>query len=172
MKKVYGIVLAALLVVVAGCTKVEQGNYKEGTYFGVDAAGTTTAVVYVDNSGKIASVFIDNVYGKKQADGTTVYTTKQALGTGYGMKTASSIGSEWFEQVDKFADKVVKEQGISWVEMKYRVAKTDGTFEFTSTKPDAQTEDKKNYTDSVSGVTISVDATVEAVKNALDKANK
>ena len=172
MKKVYGILLAALLVLVAGCTKVEQGNYKEGTYFGFDAKNQQTAVVYVDSTGKIKSVFVDAVYGQKQTDGTTVYTTKQILGDAYGMKSASAAGNEWYEQIKLLTDKVVEEQGIDWLVFKYRVTNANGDLEFTATKPDAQTEAQKNYTDSVAGVTININPSYTAIKNALDKAAK
>jgi major membrane immunogen (membrane-anchored lipoprotein) len=178
MKKVYGIILLALLVLLPGCTKVEEGKYKEGTYIGVDEANKQIAVVYVDKSGLIKSVFIDAAYGKKQADGTTISTTKQILKDGYGMKSASANmgiiegGAEWFEQADNFSKKVVDEQGIDWFEYKYRIQNTDGTYSFTSEKPANQTEADKLYTDTVSGVTIHVNGTYNAVKNALDQAKK
>ena len=82
MKKYLGLFLGLLLCffVVTGCEKVENGNYKEGTYYGsyIDTYGGTssvaTAVVYVDESGMIKSVFLDTVY--KKGD---VLTTKKTL---------------------------------------------------------------------------------------------
>jgi hypothetical protein len=178
MKKVYALILLSLLVLLPGCTKVEEGKYKEGTYVGVDKTTQQIAVVYVDKSGLIKSVFIDAAYSKKQADGTAVATTKQILKDEYGMKTASANmgaiegGAEWFEQANNFAEKVVDEQDIDWFEYKYRVANADGTYSYTTEKPANQTEADKLYTDTVAGVTIHVNGTYNAVKNALDQAKK
>lgn len=180
MKKISGIILTVLLVMISGCTKVEQGDYKEGTYFGFDEESKTTAVIYVDDKGMLKSVFIDAVYGKTLEDKTKVYTTKQILGDDYGMKTASENmgeiegGAEWYEQMETLADKVVEEQGIDWLEFKYKVT-DDGEpvkVTYTDTMPEGMTEEDKTYTDSVAGVTIHVDAVYNAVKSALDKAKK
>lgn len=178
MKKVYGLLLVLTFAILTGCTPAEKGKYKEGTYVGIDETSQQTAVIYVDNSGMIKSVFIDAAYGKKQTDGTVVSTTKQILGDKYGMKGASANmgiiegGAEWFEQMQSLADKVIDEQEIDWLDFKYRVDKTDGSYEFTSTKPADQTEADKLYTDSVAGVTIHINGSYAAVKNALDKAEK
>lgn len=178
MKKIGGLIVAALLILVTGCTKVSEGNYKEGMYFGFDATSKTTAVVYVDSQGMIKGVFIDAVYGQTQPDKTKVYTTKQILGDAYAMKTASANmgiiegGAEWYEQMESLADKVVDEQGIDWLKFKYRVTDTNGVTTFTDTLPTGQTEADKLYTDSVAGVTIHVDASYNAIKSALDKAKK
>lgn len=178
MKKLYVILIALTFVLVTGCTKVEQGNYKEGTYFGFDDVNKQTAVIYVDKDGMIKSVFIDAVYGQTQPDKTKVYTTKQILGDAYGMKTASANmgiiegGAEWYEQVNAIATKVVEKQGIDWLKFKYRVTDENGVTTFTDTTPTGQTEKDKLYTDSVAGVTIHADASYNAVKSALDKAKK
>jgi major membrane immunogen (membrane-anchored lipoprotein) len=178
MKKVYGIIMIMLLVLVSGCTKVEQGKYKEGTYFGFDETSKTTAVVYADEKGFIKSVFIDVVYGQTQADKTKVYTTKQILGDAYGMKETSANagviegGAEWYEQMKSLSDKVIEEQGIDWLEFKYKATNDEGKTIFTDEMPTGKTEADKKYTDSVAGVTISVDADYKAVNAALDKALK
>lgn len=180
MKKLVGIMIALTFVLITGCTKVEEnvGAYKEGTYFGFDEESKTTAVIYVNDKGMLKSVFIDAVYGKKQADNTTVYTTKQILGDAYGMKATSANmgtiegGAEWYEQMENLASKVVAEQGIDFLEFKYRVTDEEGNVTFTDELPEGQTEDDKTYTDSVAGVTIHVDASYKAIKNALDQAKK
>lgn len=146
MKKLgLGLVLVSLLFL-AGCTHIENGKYKEGTYFGSNVGEKTvaTAVVYVASDGKIKSVFLDTTYVKNN-----VSTTKKILGVAYGMKGASPIGKEWFEQVNTLEAKIVKEQGLEW-------------FKYSNTE--------KTEIDSVSGVTITVDALYNAVKTALDQA--
>lgn len=157
MKKIaLGLVIVSVLFL-SGCTLLGSGKYKEGTYFGskvYESQGkqyVATAVIYVSDNGKIATVFIDSTYTTK--DG--VATTKKVLGDAYGMKaTSASIGviaggAEWFEQIKVLEDKIVSEQGLEW--LKYSDA--------TNTK-----------TDSVSGVTISVNDYYAAVKIALDQA--
>lgn len=161
MKKILLCMLA--LVLVTGCTKVEdneKGNYKEGTYIGsaaYDDGGQmqmATATVYVDASGKIASVTIDATY---LHDGEI--TTKQALGDAYGMKSTSakmgviSGGAEWYEQVAQISKKVLEEQDLDWVKW----------------NPD-KGENEYLDLDTISGVTISANHYIEALSNALAKA--
>ncbi len=155
MKKLLGLLAIVSIVLVVGCEKVEEkGDYKEGTYFGSyefeshEQKYVTTAVVYVDKTGKIASAFIDSTYLKNE-----VYTTKKTLGDAYGMKSSSAEqgniegGAEWYEQVEKIEEKVVSEQGIDWLVL-----------------------DEENKTDSVSGVTITVDTYYKALDAALKSA--
>lgn len=157
MKKIFSIALAAFLVFgVAGCEKVGEGNYKEGTYLGAveyESYGekyVTTAVVYVNESGMIKSVNLDSTYKKED-----VITTKKALGDAYGMKSTSAGigkiegGAEWYEQVAVIEDKVVAEQGLDWVKW--------------------NTEDATKL-DGVSGCTISADTYIQALTKALDQA--
>ena len=81
-----------------------------------DAAGlaqayTNIAVSSVDKAGKITSCYIDAVQGNVNFDATGVITTdltvavqtKQELKDAYGMKAASAIGKEWYEQANSFA---------------------------------------------------------------------
>ena len=131
-------------------------EYKQGTYFGFDEISKYTAVIYVDNSGKVKSVFIDAVYAagcktRNTLDNTCTVTTKQILGDNYGMKAASAIKKEWYEQANTFAKKVIKEQSLSFVKW---------------------TNAEKTTTDSISGVTMSVDGMYKAVDMALTKAIK
>ena len=152
MKKYFGIALALVLTffVLTGCEKVNEGNYKEGTYYGYvednygGSKSVATAVVYVDASGMIKSVFLDTTYTK---DG--VLTTKKSLGDAYNMKQASEVGKEWFEQVNLIEAKVVENQNISFISLN---------------------EDGK--TDAIAGVTMKVDALYKALETALNSAKK
>lgn len=155
-KKVAAVAVLSTLAL-TGCTKVEEkGDYKEGTYFGyaeAESYGTmyySTAVVYVNESGMIKSVFLDNTY-EKNKDG--VHTTKKVLGDDYDMKETSAGmgniegGAEWFEQAEVIEDKVIEKQGLDWAKL------TD-----------------ENKLDGVSGVTITADTYVKAIDEALKQA--
>lgn len=156
VKKFFVYFMFVALLVVSGCTPVEQGNYKAGIYYGtaIDSYGgennTATAVVYVNEEGVIESLFLDTTYVK---DG--VITTKKALGSDYGMKDASASianipgGAEWYEQVNNLENKVIAEQGLDWL---------------------IWSDEANTITDSVSGVTIKINALVEALNNALNQA--
>lgn len=152
MKKYFGILIAIVMCVFVftGCEKVSEGNYKEGTYYGsvVDSYGgsnaVASAVVYVDSTGMIKSVFLDTVYTKDD-----VLTTKKTLGDAYNMKQASEVGKEWFEQVNLIEAKVIENQNITFMTLN---------------------EDGK--TDTIAGVTMKVDALYKALENALNQAKK
>lgn len=151
MKKYFKIFLAVMVCVFlfAGCEKVNVGNYKEGTYFGsvVDnygGAAVASAVVYVDSTGMIKSVFLDTVYSK---DNTL--TTKKTLGDAYNMKPASEVGKEWYEQVNLIEAKVIENQNITFMTLN---------------------DDGK--TDAIAGVTMKIDALYKALENALNQAKK
>lgn len=152
MKKYFGLIACLLLslFVFTGCEKVENSNYKEGTYFGAyednygGSKSMATAVVYVDQNGMIKSVFLDTVYSKD-----SVLTTKKTLGDDYNMKPASEAKKEWYEQVNLIETKVIENQDISFIKLN---------------------EDGK--TDTIAGVTMKVNALYEALNNALTKAKK
>lgn len=142
----FGLVLCFMLL--TGCEKVNEGKYKEGTYYGsvVDTYGgseaVASAVVYVDASGMIKSVFLDTTY--KTDEGTT---TKKALGEEYGMKKASAAGKEWYEQVNLLEAKVIENQDISFIKL-----------------------DDDGKTDAVAGVTMKVNALYDALNKAIEQA--
>lgn len=155
MKKFLCFLTIFALVFTVGCEKVtEEGKYKEGTYFANVASDTSvvTAVAYVDENGILKSLFIDTTYTKNG-----VNTTKKALGNDYGMKATSASkgviegGAEWFEQINTLENKIVEEQDLDWLKW---------------------SDEGKTKTDSVSGVTISVDKYYEAVTNVLEQAKK
>ncbi len=156
MKKILVMLTFLFVILLTGCENIASGNYKEGTYFGsveFDSYGknyVTTAVVYVDETGTIKSVFIDSTYIKDD-----INTTKKVLGDDYGMKETSaskgeiSGGAEWYEQLKVLEDKIITEQGIDWVKWQ---------------------DDEKLYLDGISGVTITADTYIDAVRKALEQA--
>ena len=148
MKKYIKIFLAVMVCVFlfTGCEKVNEGNYKEGTYFAsvVDSYGGAPAVVYVDSTGMIKSVFLDTTYTKDD-----VLTTKKTLGDAYNMKQASEVGKERFEQVNLLEAKVVENLNITFMTLN-----NDGN------------------TDAIAGVTMKIDALYKALENALNQAKK
>lgn len=161
------------LILLTGCEKVTNiGDYKEGTYFAYDEESNYTAMMYVDEDGYIKSVLFDAVYlsgckTRNVIDDTCILTTKRALGDEYGMSKVSDIG-EWYEQVDNFSKKVIDEQGINWLVLKYK--DTEGNI--TSEKPADKEEKDKVYTDTVSGVTIVVDNLERLMNDILMQAKK
>lgn len=163
MKKIvfYSAILLSIFGL-CGCEKVEpEGNYKKGTYSGAvnyESYGkkyVTTATVYVGTSGNIESCYIDSTY--QTPDGTI--TTKKALGDDYQMKETSAAigvikgGAEWYEQVEQIEKKVLEEQNLNWVKW----------------SDEAET---KLDLDTISGVTITADTYIEAVRQALEQAKK
>lgn len=70
------------------------------------------AAVVVDGEGRIVDCTIDSIQAQVKFDGegkittdlTSEFQTKQELGEQYGLKSASSIGKEWNEQADAFAE--------------------------------------------------------------------
>ena len=146
-KKIIVLGMASILLL-GGCSK----GYKEGVYTGTatDSYGgqdnTATAIVTIDNNGKITDIKLDTTYTK---DG--VVTTKKTLGSDYGMYNnpyGSTIG-EWDTQVKALEDFIVENQGLDDIKLN---------------------EDGK--TDVVSGCTIMIDALYEAAEDALNQAKK
>lgn len=82
---------------------------------GLAQVDSTIAAVLVDGDGKILDCKIDaaqtkinfSAEGKLLTDKATTFKSKQELGTDYGMGKASSIGKEWNEQANAFAEYVV-----------------------------------------------------------------
>ncbi|MCR5195148.1 MAG: hypothetical protein K6D38_02410 [Pseudobutyrivibrio sp.] len=79
---------------------------------GTAQADATIAAVTVDSNGAIVECVIDiaqtkigiSADGKITSDLAAEYKSKRELGDEYGMKKASAIGKEWYEQADAFAD--------------------------------------------------------------------
>jgi hypothetical protein len=78
-------------------------------------AYSNIAAVTFNHEGVITSCFIDavqsnvdfNQEGKITSDLSITPKTKNELGDDYGMKVASAIGKEWYEQADAFANYVI-----------------------------------------------------------------
>ena len=94
-------------------TSVSIADSKDATADGdgTAQADATIAAVTVDADGKITQCVIDiaqtrigvSADGKITSDLNADYPSKRELGDNYGMKKASAIGKEWFEQADAFA---------------------------------------------------------------------
>ncbi|HHX30047.1 MAG TPA: hypothetical protein GX720_02340 [Clostridiaceae bacterium] len=133
---------------------------KDGENGKVDTQ-TYVAAVMVDKDGKILNCAFDALQSTFEftADSEiltapeTTFKTKNERGDDYGMKKASSIGKEWFEQAAAFAQ--------------YCVGKT-----VSEVKNMAVTEGKPADTDLASSMTLSVapfqGAVVKAVESAQD----
>lgn len=73
----------------------------------------TVAAVVTDGNGKIVACKIDSVQNAIEISNgvidkaNTEFMTKRELGDNYGMRKASPIGKEWYEQADYFADYVI-----------------------------------------------------------------
>jgi hypothetical protein len=131
MKKILVLLLVSILAVsfVTGCSKkaepVKTGlavinSLAKSTSATADADGLAEVdsfivAVLVGSDGKIADCKIDasqakmnfSAAGKLTTDVTTVFKSKQELGTEYGTKGSSSISKEWNEQADFFANYVI-----------------------------------------------------------------
>lgn len=81
---------------------------------GLAEAYSTYVAVTTDAGGKITSCIIDasqgdvnfDTNGKIKTDLSAPVSTKNELGDAYGMKSASKIGKEWYEQAAAFAEYV------------------------------------------------------------------
>ena len=135
MKRIISLLLVVLLVAVvfAGCApkaadpstvKVNTGfatltsiakSKDAGEADGLAEADTMMAAVTVGADGKIVDCAIDAAQSKVNFSTAgeittaldTVFKTKNEMGTGYGMKGSSSIGKEWNEQAEGFAQYVI-----------------------------------------------------------------
>lgn len=122
---------------------------------GTAQADTTVVAVAVDAEGKIVDVKIDVAQSKAPVkdDGTLgfettdVLKTKRELGDEYGMREASGIKKEWFEQADALQE--------AWKGMTIEEA--------LNMKKDAE---KDTLTDLASSVTIKVSGYQNALKAA------
>ncbi|MBB2181673.1 hypothetical protein H0486_02125 [Lachnospiraceae bacterium MD1] len=148
MKKAFALLLAAGLVVstLTGCgksaepaktglsviTSIAKSKDASAEGDGLAEVDSTVVAVLVGKDGKILDCKIDvaqtkmnfSTEGKLTTDIATVFQSKQELGDAYGMKKASGISKEWFEQANAFADYVV---GKTVDEVKGIAVNEDGT---------------------------------------------
>lgn len=137
MKK-YGLLFMVVLLL-CGCTKKPSKTVeKEGVGRYTDASGdVTTAKVEFANK-RIRDVDLDEIAkGEVQS--------KKELKNGYGMKQASAIKKEWYQQVD-FFEEYVEKHGIKGITLT-----SDG---------------KAKNQDVTSGCTIAVDGFIKAIQQA------
>lgn len=124
---------------------------------GLAQVDAVIAAVTIDSEGKILAVNIDTVQarvaftkdGKLATDPATLVKTKTELGDEYGMKKASSLNKEWYEQIEALE---------KWLVGK-KLADVEG-MKLTEGKPD----------DLKTSVTITVTDYLEAVKKAIANA--
>ncbi len=167
MKKVLALTLVAVLL--AGCgaaasvktglgqnISIAKSSDATAEAEGLAQVDTVMAAVTVDSAKKILGVVIDTAQvrvnfdtaGKITTDLNAEQKTKVELGDSYGMKKASSIGREWYEQIAELE--------------KWMIGKTID--QITAVKSPADEADLK------SKVTVSISdyqaAVAEAVSNA------
>lgn len=181
MKKIIALVLAAVFAATlfTGCKSGTENNEKSvktglavitsiakstsaGETDGYAQADSVIVAVTVDANGKIVKCVIDTAQSKVDFDSSgqlitpmnTVFQTKNELGDNYGMKKASSIGKEWYEQAAALAKYV---EGKNVAEVK-NIAVDDSMH---ATGSDL----KASITVSIGGY---IDAISKAVANAKD----
>ena len=146
-----------------------KGDYTPGTYFGLDEDSGYFVTVTINAEGGIGSVVFDALYVRDSVvitrgdavDGSedtaevtyTTFTTKQAAGEDYNMRTALDL--TWGETADLVAEAVIANQGwdTDWVII-------EGDFDL----------DDADTVDAVAGVTISVDGLLIAWLEAIGQA--
>ena len=86
------------------------GEYQDGLYYAqapqYDNNGYAETVAMYISGGRIVWVNWDGVREDSEE-------TKKSIGDGYGLKSKSSIGAEWYEQAQAFEAYVIENQGIA-----------------------------------------------------------
>lgn len=104
MKKRIAALLGAALLAASAAGCASQPSYPDGVYFAagdMDAgSGYRTIVTVKVSENRIESVDWNEIH--------YLNGDKKALGDAYGMKGASSIGKEWYEQAKAIEDVLVK----------------------------------------------------------------
>ena len=129
-------------------------------------ADVMMAAVTVDSTGKIVGVVIDTAQnkitfdakGQLTTDIKTIPKTKLELGDNYGMKKASSIGKEWYQEIEALG--------------KWMIGKTiDQVMAMKVTKKSETETSVPAEADLTSSVTISVQSFLDAVQKAVKSAD-
>ena len=145
---------------IAVTTEISKSKDATADEAGLAQAYSSYAVVTTNTDGKITSCYLDGSQGNVNFDAkgvistdlTTAPKTKQELGYDYGMKKASGIGKEWFEQADAFAEYV---KGKSAAEVKGIAVDEEG---------------KAKDADLISSVTVRVGSLIALVEKAATNA--
>lgn len=130
---------------VTSASAQEDGSYQ---------INTTMATVGLDKDGKIAYVDLD--VAQQKTNNAEEVRTKMEKKEDYGMKKASAIGKELYEQVEFLEEKLV---GMTLDDVK--------AIE-TYAKDDHHTAVPAEGTDLASGCTISIDSYIAAIEKAFD----
>ena len=93
-------------------TSVEKSKDATSDAEGFGQSDSVVVAVTVDKDGKVVKAAIDTAQtkinfsteGKVTSDLTAVYKSKQELKDEYGMKGASTLGKEWYEQANSLAE--------------------------------------------------------------------
>lgn len=163
MNKVMSVAACAAMVTsLTGCTSsakytkvgfgmVTTASAKEG----YSQINTTMATVGLDSKGKIAYLDID--VAQNNTNDTENFVTKKEKKDDYGMKKASEIGKEWYEQVQ-----YLEEKAIGMTPEEFAAIETE--------ERNGHAEAVKAGTDLAAGVTIDVGAFKKAVAKAVENA--
>lgn len=178
MNKFVKVLAASALVATAlvGCGKKDDGASSTGTKIAKAGLGvvtadvakneytdkyqinTTFAAVGLDSDGKIVDISVDVAQSEPDAD-SPVTKSKKDLKEDYGMKDASGIKKEWYEQIAAFEE--------------YCKGKTaDEVAKIETEKNDEGNQMPKSGSDLAAGCTMAIDsfqaAVAKAVENAVD----
>lgn len=130
---------------------------------GLVQANIATCALTIDDGGKILAVVFDTAQSKVNFDAGGAITTdlsagvktKKELGDAYGMKAASGIGKEWYEQIEALE--------------RWMVGKTvDEVLGMKVAERDAGHPRVPDEEDLKSSVTISVGPQLDALKKAYE----
>ncbi|MCF0246443.1 MAG: hypothetical protein HUJ55_06430 [Ileibacterium sp.] len=107
-KKILGMGLAAMMMAACsnGAASTSAGKEYKATVAGSD--GTEYTAVLTKEDGKLTGVSIDAV----DAEGKS----KKEAGDDYGMKKASAINKEWYQQIE-FLENYILEHGVDAVKL-------------------------------------------------------
>ena len=149
-----------------GSVTTMSGAGAEADKAGSVTINTTMCALELDDAGKITAVSFDIAQNKVGFDATGELTgeltgehpTKKELGDGYGMKAASGIGKEWFEQAEALEDWCVGKTVEEVVTMP------------TYDKGDGHHTQVPDDVDLKTGCTIDVGSFLDALQKAADNA--
>ena len=149
-----------------GSVTTMSGAGVEADKAGSVTINTTMCELELDDAGKITAVSFDIAQNKVGFDATGALTgeltgehpTKKELGDGYGMKAASGIGKEWFEQAEALEDWCVGKTVEEVVTMP------------TYDKGDGHHTQVPDDVDLTTGCTIAAGSFLDALQKAADNA--